>query len=99
MGPKHWPYIVPLRLRSLFRRPQVERELDEELRYHVDQQVEDYIAKGATPAEARAAALRRLGNMTAIKEETRDTWKLTWLTQTGNVIASPGCLTSHLRLW
>jgi PadR family transcriptional regulator, regulatory protein PadR len=31
---KHWFYTVPLRLRSLFRRAQVEQELDEELRYH-----------------------------------------------------------------
>ncbi len=32
---KHWFYTVPLRLRSLFRRAQVEQELDEELRYHL----------------------------------------------------------------
>ena len=55
---KHWFYTVPLRLRSLFRRAQVEQELDEELRYHIDRQTEEHIAKGMTPEEARYAALR-----------------------------------------
>jgi hypothetical protein len=32
----HWFYTLPLRLRSLFRRNQVEQELDEELRYHLE---------------------------------------------------------------
>jgi hypothetical protein len=32
-----WVYTVPLRLRSLFRRSQVEAELDEELRFHLEQ--------------------------------------------------------------
>jgi hypothetical protein len=35
MGSKHWLYTLPLRLRSIFHRPQVEHELDEELRYHL----------------------------------------------------------------
>ncbi len=30
---EHWFYTVPLRLRSIFRSPQVERDLDEELEY------------------------------------------------------------------
>jgi hypothetical protein len=47
-----------LRLRSLFRRSQVEQELDEELSYHLDRQIEEHIAKGMTPEEARYAAMR-----------------------------------------
>jgi putative ABC transport system permease protein len=36
MRAEHWVYTLPLRLRSLFRRTRVERELDEELRFHLE---------------------------------------------------------------
>ncbi len=68
----HWFYTVPLRLRSLFRRAQVEQELEEELRYHLDRQTKELIAKGLTPTEARYAALRALGGIEQRKEECRD---------------------------
>src|SRR5262245_16672311 len=69
---KHWFCTAPLRLRSLFRRGQVEQELDEELRYHIERQIEEHIAKGMTPEEARYAALRALGGIEQRKEECRD---------------------------
>jgi len=69
---KHWFYTVPLRLRSLLRRAQVEQELDEELSYHLDRQIEENIAKGMTPMDARYAALRALGGIEQRKEECRD---------------------------
>jgi len=68
----HWFYTVPLRLRSLFRRAQVEQELDEELRYHLERQIEENIVKGMTPEEARYAALRAIGGIERRKEECRD---------------------------
>ncbi len=55
---RRWIYTLPLRLRSLFRRSQVEQELDEELRFHVDRLVEEQVARGVSPDEARFAALR-----------------------------------------
>ncbi len=67
-----WFYTMPLRLRSLFRRRQVEQELDEELRYHIERQIEEHIAKGMTPEEARYTALRALGGIEQRKEECRD---------------------------
>src|SRR5215468_3289171 len=70
---KHWIYIVPLRLRSLFRRTQVEQELDEELHYHIERQIEENIAKGTTKEDARYAALRAMGGVELRKEECRDT--------------------------
>src|SRR5262245_31789295 len=69
---KHWLYTVPLRLRSLLRRSQVEQELDEELRYHIDRQIEEHVAKGMTPEEARYAALRAMSGVERRKEECRD---------------------------
>src|SRR5215475_857494 len=69
---EHWLYTLPLRLRSLFRRARVEQELEEELRYHIERQTEELIAKGMTPEEARYAALRALGGIEQRKEECRD---------------------------
>src|SRR5215475_14608854 len=76
---KHWFYTVPLRLRSLFRRSQVEQELDEELRYHIDRQIEESIAKGMTPEEARCAAVRAMGGVERRKEECRDTRRVRFI--------------------
>src|SRR5262245_53994132 len=73
MSLEHWRYIVPLRLRSLFRREQVEQELDEELRDHFDRTIDEYIANGLTPAQARSAAMRSMRGIEQLKEECRDT--------------------------
>ncbi len=67
-----WTQTLGLRLRSLFRPGRVEHELDEEMRFHLEQQIERDIAAGLTPAEARAAALREFGGVDQIKEACRD---------------------------
>jgi putative ABC transport system permease protein len=64
--------IVRLRLRSLLRGAAADRELDEELRDHVERQVEEHIARGVRPEEARTLALRALGGVEQRKEEMRD---------------------------
>ena len=71
---EHWLYTLPLRVRSLFRRRQVEQELDEELQFHLERKAEEYIAQGLTPEKARQAALRSMQGLTQRKEECRDTW-------------------------
>jgi predicted permease len=65
-------YTVPLRLRSLFRRDQVERDLEDEFRDHLERQVEAGIARGLTHDEARHAAVRTFGGVEQRKEECRD---------------------------
>ncbi|HVN78739.1 MAG TPA: permease prefix domain 1-containing protein [Terriglobia bacterium] len=57
MRPERWFYTVPLRLRSLFRRRQVEKELDEELQYHLERKTEEFLARGMMPEKAHFAAL------------------------------------------
>jgi predicted permease len=64
--------IVRLRIRSLFSRTCVERELDEELQYHLERETEEYVAAGMRPAEARRAALRSISGLEQRKEECRD---------------------------
>src|SRR5579864_2014200 len=61
-----------IRLRSLFRRNAVENELDAELRFHFDQQVEKFVASGLLVAEARRRARLTIGGADQIKEECRE---------------------------
>jgi predicted permease len=61
-----------LRFRSAFLRRQVEAELDEELRYHLDREIEANLAAGMSESEARFAALRAAGGLEQRKEECRD---------------------------
>ena len=76
---EQWPYVVRMRLRTLLRRGEVEQELDEELRYHVERQTEENIASGMSPDEARRAALRALGRIEQRKDECRDSWGIALL--------------------
>jgi predicted permease len=63
---------VRLRIRSLFCRRKVDSELEDELRFHLDQLVEESIAAGVEPREARALALRKMGGINQFEEECRD---------------------------
>jgi predicted permease len=72
MNPERWCDILRLQLRSLLRRGAVERDLDRELRFHLDQEIEKNVGLGLTPEAAQSAALRRLGGIAQIQEECRD---------------------------
>src|SRR6266481_4386251 len=80
MRPQHWLYTIPLRLRSLFRRRRVECELDEELQFHLGRKIEEGIANGLSPKEARYAAMRAMDGLEQRKEEMRDMRCIHWLT-------------------
>ena len=56
------------------RRSRLERDLDDELRFHLAMREEQYAAAGRGADEARLAAVRRFGNPVALKEECRDMW-------------------------
>jgi predicted permease len=61
-----------MRLRSLFRGRRVEQELDDELRYHIERQIDVHVAAGMPLEDARHAALREFGGVEQRKEECRD---------------------------
>jgi putative ABC transport system permease protein len=61
-----------IRLRSLFHRSAVENELDDELRFHFDQQIEKFVESGFPLTEARRHARLTFGGQDQIKEEYRD---------------------------
>ncbi|HLW77676.1 MAG TPA: ABC transporter permease [Bryobacteraceae bacterium] len=67
-----WFNRLRLRVRSLIRREEVDGELSAELRFHLEQQVEENIAHGMSREEARYAAMRAVGGMAQIEEECRD---------------------------
>ena len=65
---------IQARLRSLWRWRRQESELDEEIRFHLARETEERIAAGMSPEEARAAARRDFGNVTLMRELTREAW-------------------------
>ena len=67
-----WLTIIILRLRTLLQRSRVERELQDEIQFHLDEQAAEYRAVGMAPDEARASARREIGGITQVREECRD---------------------------
>jgi putative ABC transport system permease protein len=61
-----------LRLRALFFKSKMEEELNEEAHFHLEREIEENIARGMSPEEARYAALRSFGGVERVKEESRD---------------------------
>ena len=74
MSFEQWFYSLPVRLRSLLRRQQVDQELKDELRDHLEQQITENLAAGMSPEDARYSALRALGGMTQIEPDLREVW-------------------------
>jgi hypothetical protein len=63
-----------LQLKSLARRKQLDRDLDDELAFHLAMREQKNRAAGAPPDEARYAARHQFGNVTSLKETTREAW-------------------------
>src|SRR5579864_5500766 len=67
-----WYYKLPLRLRSFFHRNKSELELSEELQFHLQNQIDEFVAQGMNPQEAHRSALQSLGGVEQVKEECRE---------------------------
>lgn len=74
----HWKDRLVAARRSLFGRERVESELEAELQFHLDQQIEEHIAAGMDASEAYSQARRSLGGLIQVKEQCRDSmgWTL-----------------------
>ncbi len=79
MRPEHWIYALPLRLRSLFRRKDVDRDLEDELRDHLERRATELVAAGLGASEAREKALREFGGVEQAKEKCRDERRVSWI--------------------
>ena len=76
-----WMQRAWQKFRSLFRRQRLVDELNDEVQFHLDEQIAENIAAGMTPKEARHAAMRAFGNETFLKEDTWEAWGWTRLEQ------------------
>jgi predicted permease len=74
-----WLTNVLLRAKALFRRRQLDRDLDDELRFHLAMREEKMKAGGLDPEEARYASRRRFGNRASLEEDCREMWTFVWL--------------------
>ena len=59
---------------NLFRINRPLNDLDSDIRDHIARETEDNVARGMSPSDARLAALRKFGNVSLAKEETRAVW-------------------------
>ena len=67
-----WPRVLAARVRSVLGREEVERRMDDELRFHLEMQIEDNLRLGMSPEEARYDAMRRFGGLESMKEQYRE---------------------------
>src|SRR5215831_2610067 len=69
-----WLHRLHYRFRTLARRRELESDLDDELRFHLEMQTAANIRLGMTPAVAQARARRQFGHIETHKDEYRDRW-------------------------
>src|ERR1043166_1432232 len=77
---------LTVRLRALLGRRAAEADLDEELQYHLEKEIERLRALGWEPEAARLEAKRLFGNAPLYKEEVRDAWGARWIEALGQDI-------------
>jgi len=63
------------------RRKRMLEELDQDIREHIGRETQDNVERGMSAEEARYAAMRKFGNVTRVKEETREVWSFVWVEQ------------------
>jgi len=73
---RSWQHQIWLRIKRLWKRRQLDRDLDDELAFHLAMRERKNFADGMEANEARYAARRQFGNKTSWKERTREMWML-----------------------
>jgi macrolide transport system ATP-binding/permease protein len=71
-----------MRVKALVKRKQLDRDLEDELAFHLEMRESENRARGIEGQEARYAARRQFGNVTRIKETCREVWSFAWLETT-----------------
>jgi putative ABC transport system permease protein len=56
----------------------MERDLDRDIRDHIEMETRDNIERGMSPGDARNAAMRKFGNVLRVTEDTRAVWRWMW---------------------
>jgi predicted permease len=76
---REWLKEVWVKARALAMRKRLERDLEEELQFHLAKRAEKNLALGLGAEDAQVAARRRFGNVTLVKEDCREMWIFSWL--------------------
>src|SRR5215216_5422985 len=74
------------KLRALFRRRNLETDMAEEMRQHLERRTQEKLADGLTSQEARYAAQREFGGHTQVQEQCRDERRFIWWEQSAQDI-------------
>jgi hypothetical protein len=83
----------------MFFRKRAEADMAEELRHHLEEQIERNLAAGMTPGEARLAAQRQFGHLDKIAEEVRDTRRWRVLDETAADVRFAARMLCSPSLW
>jgi hypothetical protein len=70
---------IQSRFRGFFKKDQMEAELEEEIRGHIEMLIQEKIESGMAPEEARVAALRQFGRVESVKERCREARGVSWM--------------------
>ena len=70
-------------LPGIFRRKALYGDLAEEMRLHLEEKTEQFMAEGMSRKEAEQAARRAFGNATVLEERSRQVWQLPWVESLG----------------
>ena len=76
---REWFTAGWLKLKALAMRKRLERDLEEELQFHLAKRAEKNRRWGLATDDARAAARRRFGSVTLVKEDCRELWIFSWM--------------------
>ena len=74
-----WLSELGRRLEMLFRGERFDRDLQDEMRLHLELRRQEQMGLGLSPEDARAAAQRKFGNATHLREVSGDAWGWRWL--------------------
>jgi predicted permease len=84
-----WLHDLAFRLRALLAPGSIERDMDEEMAFHLDMETQKHVRQGMSEAEARRRALRNFGGVARQKERAREAWGVSLVRD----LVSDGCLT------
>jgi len=79
MDAPRWVEQVRMRLTMLFHRSKAAAGLDQELRDHIESQIQENMISGMNTEEARYAALRSFGNPALVRDQARTAWNWAWV--------------------
>ena len=74
----NWLREVARRLRMLMHRRQFDADHEDEMQLHLELRQQEHLESGMTTDSARAAARRRFGNVTALREKSHMAWGWEW---------------------